>query len=127
MIGVLLSPTSLAPSTVNTATLQTICKASILIAGLWLNACIYRIDIQQGNLLEEDLIDQIEVGMTRSQVQFLLGSPMIEDSFHPDRWDYTYYFQQGRSREIKQRWFVIYFQENRVVNLNKDAIIEPTS
>ncbi len=65
--------------------------------------------------------------MTRSQVQFLLGSPMIEDSFHPDRWDYTYYFQQGRSREIKQRWFVIYFQENRVVNLNKDAVIEPTS
>lgn len=127
MIGVLLSPTLLAPSTVNTATLQTICKASILIAGLCLNACIYRIDIQQGNLLEEGLIDQIEVGMTRSQVQFLLGSPMIEDSFHPDRWDYTYYFQQGRSREIEQRWFIVYFQENRVVNLNKDAVIEPTS
>ena len=127
MIGALLSPTSLVPSTVNTATLQTIYKASILIVGLCLNACIYRIDIQQGNLLEEDLIDQIEVGMTRSQVQFLLGSPMIEDSFHPDRWDYTYYFQQGRSREIEQRWFIVYFQENRVVNLNKDAVIEPTS
>jgi outer membrane protein assembly factor BamE len=127
MIDASLSPTSLAPSTVNPANLQTICKTSILIAGLLLNACIYRIDIQQGNLLEEDLTDQIEVGMTRSQVQFLLGSPMVEDSFHPDRWDYTYYFQQGRSREIERRWFVVYFQEDRVVNLNKNAVIEPTS
>ncbi|MCZ0955245.1 MAG: outer membrane protein assembly factor BamE, partial [Rhodospirillaceae bacterium] len=54
--------------------------------------CVYRIDIQQGNLLEEDAIEQVELGMTRSQVQFLLGTPMIADSFHQDRWDYTYYF-----------------------------------
>jgi outer membrane protein assembly factor BamE len=122
-----LLPTLPAPSTVIFATLKTSLKASILIAGLWLSACIYRIDIQQGNLLEEEVIDQVEVGMTRSQVQFLLGSPMVIDSFHPDRWDYTYYFRQGRSREIEQRWFVVYFQDDRVVNLDRDAELDPSS
>ena len=116
-----------APSTVISATLKTFLKMSILIAGLWLSACIYRIDIQQGNLLEEEVIEQVEVGMTRSQVQFLLGSPMVVDSFHPDRWDYTYYFRQGRSREIERRWFVVYFQDDRVVNLDRDAQIDPSS
>lgn len=116
-----------APSTVISATLKTFLKLSILIAGLWLSACIYRVDIQQGNLLEEDVIEQVEVGMTRSQVQFLLGSPMVFDSFHPDRWDYTYYFRQGRSREIERRWFVVYFHDDRVVNLDRDAQIDPSS
>ena len=68
-------------------------------AALALTACVYRIDIQQGNLLDHVDIDQIEVGMTRSQVQFLLGTPMVADSFHRDRWDYAYYFRRGRSRD----------------------------
>jgi outer membrane protein assembly factor BamE len=112
---------------VNSATLRNVFKASILITGLWLSACIYRIDIQQGNLLEEDVIDQVEVGMTRSQVQFLLGSPMVQDSFHPDRWDYTYYFQSGRTRDIERRWFIVFFQDDRVVSLEKNAVIEVPS
>lgn len=100
--------------------------ASILAAAvLLLSACIYRIDIQQGNLLEESVIDQVEIGMTRSQVQYLLGSPMIADSFHRDRWDYTYYFQQGRSQEIERRWFIVYFGNDRVTTLDKNAVAEP--
>ena len=66
----------------------------IVLAALALAACVYRIDIQQGNLLDDDDIDQVDVGMTRSQVQFLLGTPMVADSFHRDRWDYAYYFRQ---------------------------------
>ena len=115
-------------STVYTAITRAIAKASILAAaGLWLCACIYRIDIQQGNLLEESVIDQVEIGMTRSQVQFLLGSPMVADSFHQDRWDYTYYFKQGRSREVERRWFIVYFENDRVATLDKNAAIEPPS
>jgi len=115
------------PSTVNLALLRPIFRTSILAAWLLLGACVYRIDIQQGNLLEESVIDQVAVGMTRSQVQFLLGSPMIADSFHENRWDYTYYFKQGRSQETERRWFIVYFEADRVVNLNKNAIIEPPS
>ncbi|MGI9258489.1 MAG: outer membrane protein assembly factor BamE [Gammaproteobacteria bacterium] len=102
-------------------------RAGILSVSLLLGACIFRIDIQQGNLLEEDLVEQVEVGMTRSQVQFLLGSPMIEDSFHEDRWDYTYYLKQGRSQDIERRWLIVYFEGDRVVQLDLDAQIEPPS
>ncbi len=111
----------------NLALLRPIFRTSILAAALLLGACIFRIDIQQGNLLEESAIDQVAVGMTRSQVQFLLGSPMIADSFHENRWDYTYYFKQGRSRETERRWFIVYFEADRVVNIDKNALIEPPS
>ncbi len=90
-------------------------------------ACVYRIDIQQGNLLEESAIDQIEVGMTRSQVQFLLGTPMVSDSFHHDRWDYAYYLKRGRARDVETRWFIVFFQDDRVLRFNRDAIINPAS
>lgn len=114
-------------STVNLALLRPIFRTSILAAALLLGACIFRIDIQQGNLLEESVIDQVAVGMTRSQVQFLLGSPMIADSFHENRWDYTYYFKQGRSQETERRWFIVYFEADRVVNLDKNPVIAPPS
>ena len=92
---------------------------------LAVSACVYRIDIQQGNLLDEDVIDQVELGMTRSQVQFLLGTPMIADSFHQDRWDYTYYFRRGRSREIDQRWFIVFFDGDEVVRIDRDPTVFP--
>jgi outer membrane protein assembly factor BamE len=90
-------------------------------------ACVYRIDIQQGNVLEEDAIEQVQVGMTRSQVQFLLGTPMVADSFHRDRWDYAYYFRQGRSRDIERRWLVVYFDGDRVVQLDREVNLDPAS
>ena len=88
-------------------------------------ACVYRIDIQQGNLLDDEIIDQVELAMTRSQVQFLLGTPMIADSFHQDRWDYTYYFRRGRSRNIEQRWFIVYFEDDEVVRIDRDPAVLP--
>lgn len=99
---------------------------AVLLAGL--AGCVFRIDIQQGNLLEQDAIDQVQVGMTRSQVQFLLGTPMVADAFHANRWDYAYYFRRGRSREIFRRWMVIYFDaDNRVVRLERDLTLDPAS
>lgn len=100
--------------------------AAILI-GVWLSGCVYRIDIQQGNLLEQTDIDQVQVGMTRSQVQFLLGTPMVSDSFHRDRWDYAYYFRQGRSRDIERRWLVVHFDGDRVARIDLDLSLEPAS
>ena len=98
-----------------------------LVAVLLISGCVYRIDIQQGNLLEESAIEQVEVGMTRSQVQFLLGTPMVSDSFHHDRWDYTYYLKRGRSRDVERRWFIVFFQGDEVVRLERDAILVPIS
>jgi outer membrane protein assembly factor BamE len=90
-----------------------------------LAACVYRIDIQQGNLLDEDDINQVDLGMTRSQVQFLLGTPMIADSFHRDRWDYAYYYRQGRSPDADRRWVVVYFENDRVQRIERDLELQP--
>jgi outer membrane protein assembly factor BamE len=99
----------------------------IALASLALAACVYRIDIQQGNLLDEEDINQVDLGMTRSQVQFLLGTPMIADSFHRDRWDYAYYYRRGRSPDAARRWVVVYFENDRVQRIERDLELEPTT
>ena len=99
----------------------------IVIAAVALTACVYRIDIQQGNLLDDEDIAQVDLGMTRSQVQFLLGTPMIADSFHRDRWDYAYYFRRGRSNDVIQRWVVVYFENDRVSRIERDVERDPAT
>lgn len=99
--------------------------ASLVIVALALTACVYRIDIQQGNLLDDEDIVQVEVGMTRSQVQFLLGTPMVADSFHRDRWDYAYYLRRGRSPDVAQRWVVVHFENDRVARIDRDLALQP--
>lgn len=91
------------------------------------SACIYRIDIEQGNLLEETAVEQVSVGMTKNQVLFLLGTPMVADSFHTDRWDYTYYLKRGRSRDIERRWLIVYFDGDIVSSIEKDVPLDPAS
>ena len=99
----------------------------IAVATLALTACVYRIDIQQGNLLDEDDINQVDLGMTRSQVQFVLGTPMVSDSFHRDRWDYAYYCRRGRSPDADRRWVVVYFENDRVQRIDRDLELQPES
>lgn len=89
--------------------------------------CVYRMDIQQGNRLEQDAVEQVEVGMSQSAVQFLLGTPMLADPFHADRWDYPYYLRRGRSDEAQQSWVVIYFEDGRVTRVDRDVTLDPSS
>src|SRR5262249_13345667 len=58
-----------------------------LLAALALGGCVYRMDVQQGNYLEGKTVDQLQVGMTRTQVRYLLGTPLVPDVFDKDRWD----------------------------------------
>lgn len=88
--------------------------------------CVYRVDVQQGNLLEDKEVEAIKVGMTRSQVRFLLGTPAVADSFHEDRWDYIYYFRQGRRRATDRAWLIVYFDGDRVREIQRDVPVEPT-
>lgn len=100
--------------------------AALWIGVLFLSACVYRMDIQQGNLLKDSDIDRVQVGMTRSQVQFLLGTPMVADSFHRDRWDYAYSFHHGRSREYQRRWIIVYFENERVAKIDRNVELKPS-
>lgn len=91
-----------------------------IVASALVSACVYRAPLAQGNLLDQEDIDQIEVGMTRGQVRFLLGTPMIDDSFNSDRWDYVYYLKIGRDKATLKRWISVYFAEENVQELVKD-------
>jgi outer membrane protein assembly factor BamE len=86
--------------------------------------CVYRPDIQQGNFLESKTVNQLQIGMTRSQVRYLLGTPMVPDLFDKDRWDYLYYFQHGRLRRPEQRHVTVYFKDDKVANFERDNVPE---
>jgi outer membrane protein assembly factor BamE len=87
-----------------------------------LTGCVYRIDVQQGNFLEGKTVDRLEVGMTRSQVRYLLGTPMVPDLFDKDRWDYLYYFQGGRLHRPQRRHLVVIFKGEKVERFVRDNV-----
>ena len=76
----------------------------------------YKIDIQQGNVLTQGAVSQLKPGQTRDQVRFLLGTPMIADIFHQQRWDYVYRYQNGQSGQVESRKFAVFF--------NADGLLE---
>ena len=78
------------------------------------SGCVYRMNIQQGNFLEAKAVDQVKLGMTRSQVRFLLGTPMLPDAFDRDRWDYLYYEKIGRLKKPDQRRLTVWFDQDKV-------------
>jgi outer membrane protein assembly factor BamE len=87
--------------------------------------CVYQASLSQGNLLKQSDLDQVQVGMTRSQVRFLLGTPMIDDPFHEERWDYVYYLKVGREKATFKRWVSIYFDGDTVREIVDDQELEP--
>ena len=88
-----------------------------------IQSCVYRVVVQQGHLLEDKDVEAVQIGMTRSQVRFLLGTPVVEDSFHHHRWDYIYYFRQGRRRNADRSWLIVYFEGDRVKEIDYDVPI----
>jgi outer membrane protein assembly factor BamE len=86
------------------------------------SGCVYRMNIQQGNFLEARTVDQLQVGMTRSQVRYLLGTPMVPDAFDKERWDYLYYFKTGRLRKPEERHLIVFFKEDKVEKFQKDNV-----
>ena len=90
-----------------------------------MTACVYEVDVQQGNKLEPQDIEAVETGMTRSQVRYLLGTPVVNNLFDNDRWDYVYYFKKGRSRNPERRWIVIWFEGDTVSEIERDLIEPP--
>ena len=84
--------------------------------------CVYRMNIQQGNYLEGKTVDELQVGMTRSQVRYLLGTPMVPAVFDRERWDYVYYFKHGRIHKAEERHLTVYFKEDKVTRFERDNV-----
>jgi outer membrane protein assembly factor BamE len=84
-----------------------------------LSGCAYRMDIQQGNILEPDKTRQLRPGLTKEQVRYLLGPPLANTPFDSDMWRYVYYLeQQGKKREEKK--LVVYFVGDQMVRVEYD-------
>lgn len=99
----------------------------ILVLGALLGSagCVYRPNIQQGNLLKTEDVDQVTVGMTRSQVRYLLGTPMLADPFDPQRWDYIYSLQRGREKTPDRAHFIVRFEGDKVSRVERPGLIVP--
>ena len=80
---------------------------------------VYKIDIQQGNVVTQDMIDQLKPGMTRRQVRFIMGNPLITDTFHANRWDYLYSIQPGGGQRQQERVSLV-FDGDQLAGLSGD-------
>lgn len=89
------------------------------------SGCVYRATISQGNLIKQEDLDQAEVGMTRSQIRYLLGTPLIDDPFSRNRWDYVYYLTIGRDAAIQKRWVSVFFEDDLVNEIRLDQNLAP--
>jgi len=80
---------------------------------------VYKLDINQGNFITQDQVDKLKVGQTRAQVKTALGTPLLTDPFHADRWDYAYIFvRQGQTLEHRQ--LTIYFVDDKLARWEGD-------
>ncbi|CAK0741632.1 Outer membrane protein assembly factor BamE [Gammaproteobacteria bacterium] len=79
----------------------------------------YRPDVQQGNVVTQDMVDRLRPDMSDREVRYLLGSPLLIDPFHPDRWDYYYSLKQG-SAAPEQRRVTLYFRNEHLLRIEGD-------
>ncbi|MBX9961894.1 MAG: outer membrane protein assembly factor BamE [Burkholderiales bacterium] len=101
--------------------------ALALAAALLLGACsltAYKMDIQQGNVVTQEMVAKLRQGMTRSQVKFVMGTPLVSDPFHEDRWDYFYEFIKAGKVKDKKRLTLV-FDQDRLAKVLGDVQTEP--
>lgn len=87
----------------------------------WRSLGVYKIDINQGNYLSQDMVDKLKPGMTEAQVKQILGTPLVESPFRKDRWDYVYEYSRG-GRVIEHRKFAVYFADGKVTRWEGDQL-----
>ena len=83
----------------------------------------YRISIPQGNYVTKEMLAQVKPGMTPEQVRFALGTPLVRDVFHPDRWDYVFRFQRASGR-ADQRHATVFFDNGKVARIEETDLPE---
>jgi outer membrane protein assembly factor BamE len=101
--------------------------ALMIVAGL--TACssfrfpgVYKIGIQQGHIITEEMVEQLKLGMTKRQVRFVLGNSLVPNTFNDDRWDYPYSVRRGSQGEITQYLYTVYFENDKLVKTEGDYL-----
>lgn len=80
---------------------------------------VYKMDVAQGNEVTQEMVDQLRPGMTQSQVRYVMGTPLLTDTFNQNRWDYIYQMVEEDERTDERR-VTLYFENNRLVRLEGD-------
>lgn len=100
--------------------------AALLLASTLLSGCgyfqfpgIHRVEVQQGNIITQEMIDQLRPDMTKSQVRYIMGTPLVADSFHQNRWDY-YYSIKNSDGELTREQMTIYFSDGKLSSIRGD-------
>lgn len=83
---------------------------------------LYKVDIQQGNVIEQEMLNKLRPGMDQNQVKFIMGTPVIIDPFHNNRWEYVYSFQEGGGVR-EQRHITLHFEEDKLSHVSGDVEI----
>lgn len=98
-----------------------LCSVFALIAGCGTLGFpgVYRIDVEQGNLINQEMVDQLKPGMTTRQVQFILGTPLVRDSFNQNRWDYRYSIKNGTDIRDRRR-LTVFFENDRLTHFTSN-------
>jgi len=95
--------------------------ASLIAACSWVNPLsVYLIEIQQGNYITQEMVSQLKRGMTKDQVRFVLGTPLVTDIFHDNRWDYVYWRQRAHQDPTEERRLSVYFEDGKLERLTGD-------
>jgi outer membrane protein assembly factor BamE len=102
----------------------------ILVAPLLIAACAplpaltpYRIEIQQGNYVTQEMLAQLKPGLTRDQVRFVLGTPLLSDIFHGERWDYVFMRRRANSAEVEYRRLAVFFEDGKLKQVKGDRVV----
>jgi outer membrane protein assembly factor BamE len=102
-----------------------------LFVALGLSACgfvgfpgVYKIDVEQGNIITPEMVAQLKPGMTRRQVRFILGTPLLEDPFDQSRWDYPYVKRNGQN-VLSEARLMVRFEGDTLVSFEDDFTEEP--
>ena len=95
-----------------------------ILSALSISACTsllptpHKIDIQQGNRIKPETLEKLQLGMTQQQAKFILGTPLLQDAFHKNRWDYIYYYKAG-SGETKQSRLRLIFEGDTLAEIDR--------
>lgn len=100
-------------------------RVLILIISLFFSqfiaGCAYKPDVQQGNTFDDKQLSQLKIGMTQQQVVFIMGTALLKDTFHKNRWDYLYTFAKGYGK-TERRLLTLYFKRNKLAKIDKSQI-----
>lgn len=103
-----------------------IVPATLVLAAVLTTGCVsvYTPEIQQGNVVTQEMVDKLKPGMTKAQVRFVLGTPLVIDPFHQDRWDYVYYIKKNFNAPAQARQLTVLFKGDALTKLLGDVNVD---